>query len=239
VLVLSNSLGSTQGIWDTHAAAWRAAMRVVRYDHRGHGVSPVPVGPYEIEDLARDLLALLDHLGIERVHFAGISLGGMVGMWLAIHHPERIERLVLCCTAARLPPASAWSRRAEAVRHAGTQAVADTVLQRWLTPQFARDHPDVTENLREMICSTPPEGYASCCDAISGMNLQPLLGRLAAPTLVIAATHDIATPSRHGRHIVQAIQRGRYLEVDAAHLAIVEQAATVTDAVAEHLLGAA
>ncbi len=133
-----------------------------------------PPGPYEIADLGADVLALLDHLGIERASYCGLSIGGMVGMWLGIHAPERIDRLVLICTSAHMPPASAWAERAAAVRVAGSpEVVADTVVGRWLTPGFAAAHPEVRERLRAMLCATDAEGYAACCGAIERMDLRP------------------------------------------------------------------
>ena len=141
-LVLGCSLGTAAAMWEPQVAALAEHLRVIRYDHRGHGASPVPPGPYEIEDLGRDVLALLDRLGIERASVGGVSLGGMVAMWLGANAPDRVERLVLCCTSAHLPPASAWAERAAAVREAGTtEVVADAVVARWLTPAFAAAHP--------------------------------------------------------------------------------------------------
>src|SRR6266404_1532224 len=136
VLVLSNSLGTHLGMWDAQVPAFAERYRVLRYDSRGHGQSAVPPGPYRIEDLGRDLLALLDALGLSRVHFCGLSKGGMVGMWLATNAPDRVERLVLCNTSAYLGPPELWKARIEAVRASGMQAVVPQVLERWLTAEF-------------------------------------------------------------------------------------------------------
>src|SRR6185437_7912185 len=154
-LVLSNSLGSDLSMWDPQAEALAERFRLVRYDTRGHGRSPVPDGPYTIDHAGQDALALLDHLGIERAHWAGLSLGGMTGMWLGINAPERLDRLVLLCTSAQLGPAETWRERAETVRTQGTEAVAEAGVGRWLTERYRDEHPDTAAWLRDMIAATP------------------------------------------------------------------------------------
>jgi 3-oxoadipate enol-lactonase len=237
VVVLSNSLGSTSRMWDGQVPALAENLRVVRYDHRGHGRSPVPPGPCELADLGGDVLVLLDRLGLERVHWCGLSLGGMVGMWLAINAPERIDRLVLCCTSARLGPPEMWADRAATVREHGVDAIADAGIERWLTPGFIARRPDITADLRAMLAATPAEGYAACCAAIERMDLVPHLGAIRAPTLVIAARDDPATPPEHGERIADGVPDARLAIVeDARHLATVEQPEAMTELIAGHLL---
>jgi len=209
----------------------------VRYDHRGHGGSPVPPGPYSLEQLAGDVLALLDDLGIERASVGGVSLGGMIAMWLAAHAPERVERLVVCCSSAHMPPASAWHERAAAVRAAGSVgAVVDAVAERWTTPGFRAAHPEVVEGLRAMLVETPPEGYAGCCEAIAGTDLRAALPSISAPTLVIVGEQDPATPPPHGRAIAGAVPGARLESLSpAAHLAGVEQPDACAALILEHL----
>lgn len=240
-VVLSASLGSTLRMWDPQAASLVAAgYRVIRYDHRGHGASEVPAGPYELGDIGGDLVDVLDRLEIERTHLVGLSLGGMVGMWLAQHHPERIRRLVLCCTSARLGPAQLWIDRARTVRAEGTQALADAVVSRWVTPAFAEAAPDTVQWLRQMVVDTPDEGYAACCGAIERMNLLDDLPKITAPTLVIAATDDPSTPPEHGYTIAEAIPGSEFEVIGpAAHLANVEQPERVSELVINHLGGSA
>jgi 3-oxoadipate enol-lactonase len=231
VLLLGPSLGSTAAMWAPQVPVLARHLRVVRFDLRGHGRSPVPPGPYTVADLGRDVLALMDHLGIERAHYAGLSLGGMVGMWLAAHAPERIDRLALLCTAAHLPPAQGWLDRAAAVRAGGMAAIADTVLTRWFTPEFSDIQP-----YRQMLLATPVEGYAACCEAIAELDLRPVLPTIDAPTLVIAGAQDPATPPELGQQIASAIPGATLVTVPkAAHLANVEQAETVTGLLAAHL----
>jgi 3-oxoadipate enol-lactonase len=236
VLVLGSSLGTSLEMWDGQLAL-AEHLRVVRFDHRGHGRSPVPPGPYDIEDLARDVLALLDALEIERASYCGLSIGGMVGMWLAAHAPERIERLVLVCTSAHLPPAEGWRDRASAVREAGTvEAVADAVVERWLTPGFAAEHPELRAELRAMLVANDPEGYAASCGAIERMDLRAELARIEAPTLVISGADDPATPPEHQALIADSIPGARLETVaPAAHLAAVERPEAVTALIASHL----
>jgi 3-oxoadipate enol-lactonase len=236
LLVMSNSLGSTTEMWDRQVPALAERLRVVRYDHRGHGRSPVPPGPYDLADLGADALALLDRLGAERVHWCGLSLGGMVGMWLAINAPERIDRLVLCCTSAKLGPPSMWSERAATVREHGVEAIADAGIGRWLTAGFIEREPETTAQIRAMLASTPAEGYADCCGVIERMDLLDRLGEIRAPTLVVAAAQDPATPPEHGERIA-SIAGARFEVIeDAAHLAAVEQPEAVTELIVSHLL---
>jgi 3-oxoadipate enol-lactonase len=235
VLVLSNSLGTTLGMWDEQAPALNERFRLLRYDHRGHGGSPVPPGPYRIEDLGRDVLALLDRLGVERFSFCGLSIGGMVGMWLAGEAPERVERLVLCCTSARFAPET-FDSRARTVRAEGVSAIADVVVERWFTPALRTSRPDVVEWARRMLLGTPAEGYAGCCEAIRDADLSGRLGTISAPTLVIAGADDPAAPPDQAELVRDSIP-GASLEVipDAAHLANIERPEAVTQTILDHL----
>jgi 3-oxoadipate enol-lactonase len=235
VLVLSNSLGTTLAMWDEQAPALSERFRLLRYDHRGHGGSPVPPGPYTIEDLGRDVLVLLDWLEAERVSFCGLSIGGIVGMWLAGEAPERVERLVLCCTSARFPP-DTFDSRARTVRADGVDAIADAVVERWFTPAFLEGRPEVVEWARRMLLETPAEGYAGCCEAVRDADLGDRLGTISAPTLVIAGADDPAAPPDRAE-LIRASIPDASLEVipDAAHLANIEQPEAITQAILDHL----
>lgn len=236
VLVLSNSLGSTHRMWDAQLAALEQRFRVVRYDTRGHGASPVPLGPYRIDDLADDLIALLGRLEVERAHIVGLSLGGMTAMKVAARNPDRVDRLVLLCTGARLTPASDWTARAATVRAHGTVAVAASVVARWFTPAHLAAHPDVRARHESMVAGTPAEGYAGCCEAIAALDLRDDLGSIVAPTLSIAGADDPATPPAQLQEIANSVKDGQLLIVShAAHLANAEQPDAVTRAVIEHL----
>ncbi|MFD6161431.1 3-oxoadipate enol-lactonase [Nocardia sp. NPDC060256] len=236
-VVLSGSLGSDLRMWEPQVAALIAAgYRVVRYDHRGHGHSPVPPGPYALADLGSDVLALLDRLDIRRCHFVGLSLGGMVGMWVAQHAPHRLRTLTLACTSAELGPPSGWADRAALVRAEGTQAVAAAVVRRWFTPQWRAANPERTRDYEEMVAATPAEGYASCCTAIETMDIAARLSRISAPALVISGADDPATPPPHGQRIADAIPLARLETISpAAHLANVELPGIINDLILAHL----
>jgi len=236
-LVLAGSLGTTLAMWEPQLPALTQAHRVIRFDHRGHGSSPAPPGPYAIADLGGDVVALLDRLGLERVSYTGLSLGGMVGQWLAINAPERVARLALISTSAHMPPAEAWHNRAAAVRGAGTTAaVADGVLGRWFTPAFAEQQPQVVARYREMVSTSPADGYAACCEAIAAMDLRGGLGRIAAPTLVLVGAQDPSTPPPHARTIAGAVPGARLEVLDpGAHLLNVERAGDVTRLIRDHM----
>ncbi len=236
VLVLSNSLGTNLAMWEAQMPALTAHFRVLRYDQRGHGSSMVTPGAYAIDTLGRDVLGLLDALKIPRVHFCGLSMGGATGMWLAVHAPERIDRLVLANTAARFGTTEAWNARIDAVRKGGVEAIADAVLERWFTPGFRARAPETVARMRETLVATPAEGYVGCCAAIRDVDLRSAIGRIARPTLVIVGTHDVATPPAEGHAVAERIRGARCFELDAAHISNVEAAGRFTTEVVDFLI---
>src|SRR5579864_79741 len=223
VLVLSNSLGTNLSMWDPQIPALTAQFRVLRYDTRGHGQSSVTAGPYTITQLGRDVVGLLDGLGIERAHFCGLSMGGVIGMWLGVYAPERINRLVLCNTAAKIGTADMWNTRIETVPTNGLSAVAETQAQRWFTPAFIAKAPDVIAATRQMIASTPPEGYAANCGAIRDMDQRETISRIQVRTLVIGGLHDPVISAADLRYLVDTIPGAKLVELDASHLSNVEE----------------
>lgn len=238
VVVLSSSMGADLRMWDAQVDALSEHFRVVRYDTRGHGQSPVPDGPYSMDDLADDVVALLDTLGVEKAHVVGLSLGGMMGIRLAARNPERVDRMVLLCTGAFLEVGPAYTERAAQVRAEGTAVVAEGVVSRWFTPAYLEANPDVRKAAEQMVADTPAEGYASSCESIAAMDLRPDLASVAAPTLAIAGADDPATPPPYLEEIANGVQDGRLLVVpEAAHLAAAQQPGTITPAIIEHLQG--
>jgi 3-oxoadipate enol-lactonase len=237
-VVFASSLGSTHELWAPQAEALCDRMRVIRYDHLGHGGSPIEPLPDGIGSHGASVLGLLDELGVERACFVGLSMGGAVGQWLAVNAPGRIERLVLACTSSRFLQTADWPERARIVREQGVEAIADGIVARWFTPAFQERRPDVVAAARATLVATPPEGYARCCEALAGWSFLEQLPRVAAPTLVIAAAADTSTPPEHGALIAEAIPDAEMVVLpDAAHVACVEQAAAFTRLVAGHLLG--
>lgn len=238
VLVLGSSVGTTGAMWEPQVRALSQRFRLVRYDHRGHGGSPVPPGPYTLEDLGLDLLALLDTLGVSRAHLGGLSMGGMVAMWLAAHAPERVDRLVVCASSPRFPDPSVWDERIDEIEKAGSvAAIADATVARWLTPGFADAHPAVRDRLYAMLVAVDPDGYAACCRAIQRMDLRPALSSITAPTLVIAGAEDPSTPPPQHAEVIAATVPGARYEVlsPAAHLLNVELAERTTELILDHL----
>jgi 3-oxoadipate enol-lactonase len=235
VLVLSNSLGTNLSMWDPQIPALAAQFRLLRYDTRGHGQSSVTAGPYTITQLGRDVVGLLDGLGIERAHFCGLSMGGVIGMWLGVYALERINRLVLCNTAAKIGTADMWNTRIETVRTNGLSAVAETQAQRWFTPAFIAKAPDVIAATRQMIARTSPEGYAANCGAIRDMDQRETISRIRARTLVIGGLHDPVISAADLRYLVDTIPGAKLVELDASHLSNVEAPVEFTKALLNFL----
>ncbi|WP_330255792.1 3-oxoadipate enol-lactonase [Nocardia sp. NBC_00565] len=237
-VVLLGSLGSTRAMWDPQVAALSAAHEVIAVDLRGHGESPTPAGPYKIDELAGDVLALLDRLGRGTVHLVGLSLGGAVAQWLAAHAPTRVRSLTLLCTAAKFGAAQGWLDRAATVRADGTAAIADAVVARWFTDGLAERDPALIERSRTMIENTDDEGYAACCSAIASWDGRADLARITAPTLVIAGAQDPATTPADLRLVAEGIANSTLHVLDpAAHLASIEQAGPVSALIAAHIAG--
>jgi 3-oxoadipate enol-lactonase len=238
VVVLGNSLGTTREAWEPQVAALGERFRLLRFEHRGHGGSPAPPGPYTIAELGADVIALLDGLGLRAVSYCGISLGGMIGMWLAAHAPERIGALGLCCTSAYLPPAGFWAGRAQQARAGGMASLSEQVVGRWFTPAFRARDPATVAGFVTTLEGVDPQGYAGCCEAIAALDLRSSLGRISVPALVIAGAEDPATPPWHGAQIASAV-RGSRLRVirGGSHLANVSQPGEVTAILLAHLTG--
>jgi len=222
-LVLSNSLGSNFGMWDAQIPELTKTYRVLRYDTRGHGQSEVTPGPYTFEQLARDVLALADSLNIDRFSFCGLSMGGVTGLWIALHASNRLHKLALCSTGAKIGTADAWNARIEAVRKAGTKSIAAATMERWFTARFRERDPQTVERIQKTLENTNTEGYIACCEALRDADLREKVASISVPTLIISATHDPAAPPTDGKFLAKQIAGARYVELDAAHLANIEQ----------------
>jgi len=224
VLMFSNSLGTDHRMWDAQLPALTGRLQVLRYDTRGHGQSPASPGPYRVEQLGRDVLALLDALALERVHFCGLSLGGLIGQWLAINAPERVDKLILSNTAAKIGTADAWNARIQQVEAQDLAALAEAAVARWFTPAFQLAQPAQVQQIVAQFQATSAAGYAACCAAVRDADFWQDVRRIAAPTRVFAGTDDPVTTVADGEYLVRHIPQAFLLPLRAAHLANIEGA---------------
>jgi 3-oxoadipate enol-lactonase len=234
-LLFSNSLGTTNDLWQPQVEALGSLFRIIRYDTRGHGASDVPAGSYAIDALGLDAIAILDASGVERAHVCGLSLGGLTAMWLGVHAPHRIRSLVLSSTAARIGSASMWDERIAQVGTVGVGSLADAAMGRWFTAGYRASHPEVVSVYHRMLSATPADGYAGCCAAIRDADLREAITSIAAPTLVIAGREDPVTPPADGESMRNSIPGARLAVLDAAHIANVEQARAYNDLVSSFI----
>jgi 3-oxoadipate enol-lactonase len=236
VLMLSNSLGTNLHMWDGQVAAFTRHFRLVRFDRRGHGQSAAPKGPYSMERLGRDALAVLDGLGIERTNWCGLSMGGMEGQWLGANAANRIDKLILSNTSSYYPDKTPWDDRIKQARDKGLAALVDATMERWFTAEFRRTSPQAIASMREMFLATDVEGYVGCGFAIRDMDHRSLLAKIRAPTLVIAGRHDPATTLEAGEFIAEHVPGAKLAVLDAAHIANLEQPKAYDDTVLDFLL---
>ena len=234
-LVLCNSLGTDRSLWDAQVQAFAERYRLLTYDTRGHGESDAPEGDYSIDRLGRDVLSLMDHLGMDRAHVCGVSIGGLTTLWLGVHAPDRVVRLVLANTAARVGSLDFWHERMRVARVEGLGVLADATMQRWFSERFRRVEPRVVARMRATLLRVPLAGYLGCCAALRDADLRALASHVQAPSLVVTGTEDVATPPSAGEWLAAAMPGARLLELDAAHLSNVERAPEFTRAVLEFL----
>jgi 3-oxoadipate enol-lactonase len=235
VLMLSNSLGTNLHMWDDQAAELAKHFRLIRYDRRGHGRSGVPQGPYSMERFGRDVLSVLDALGVKKTHWCGLSMGGMVGQWLGANAPDRVEKLVLANTNYYYADKGPWSDRIKFVREKGLAALVDANMQRWFTEGFRSRASEPIARMKAMFVATDPAGYIACCEAIRDMDFRTTNPRISAPTLVIVGSHDAATPPSAGEAIMQQVKGAKLVSLDAAHISNIEQPKAFTEAVLNFL----
>jgi 3-oxoadipate enol-lactonase len=235
VLVFSNSLGTDFSMWDPQMAELAKRFRILRYDTRGHGQSSVTAGDYMIEQLGRDVLGLLDTLKLESVHFCGLSMGGVIGMWLGVHASNRLNRLVLCNTAARIGTNEMWNARIATARKDGMKPIAASVIERWFTPEFRASSPDRVAKAQRMLETTSPAGYSACCAALRDVDLRDAVAQIKTPTFIIYGAKDPVTPAADAEFLADRIQGSAKVALNAAHLSNVEQADAFTEAVSHFL----
>jgi 3-oxoadipate enol-lactonase len=236
VLVMSHALGTNLTLWDHQVEALRTEFRIVRYDSRGHGRSPASQSPYTISILSSDVLDLLDEMKVARAHFCGLSMGGLVGQYLAIHHPDRISSLVLSNTAARIGTREKWDRRIREVTKAGIASVLSEVLEGWFSARFRNTHPPIADRLARALQETSSEGYIGCCHALRDTDLSEFIERVKIPTLIIAGTDDQATTLESAQFLHREIRGSQLVVLECAHLACAEAPAEFTDRLKKFLI---
>jgi len=234
-LVLSNSLGTNFSIWDAQVPEFEKHFRLLRYDMRGHGQSSVPPQPYSVPELASDVLSLADFLGIDRFHLCGLSIGGMIGMSLALQSPARLRKLVLCSTAAKIGTFESWNTRIEMVRTQGMKEIARITPSRWFTTNFQNSSTKVVAAVARTVESLNPEGYIGGCCAVRDFDARATVSNIDVPVLVISATHDPAAPPSDGYFLAEHIPGARYAEVNASHISIMEDPQSFTNEVLKFL----
>lgn len=222
-LIFSNSLGTNFNMWQPQIDTLKNDFYIVCYDTRGHGKSSAPQGPYSIDQLGTDVIHLLDHLHIKKAIFCGISMGGLTGQWLAIHYPDRFNHVIVCNTAAKIGQENAWNERAQLVREEGLDSIASTAASRWFTENFIKNHADVVATLSTNLAAGSPEGYASCCEALSKADLREQLKNIRIPVLVVAGSKDPVTTVADGQYMVNNIKSSALFEIDASHISNIEQ----------------
>ena len=237
-LLLIHSLGTSLEMWAPQAAALAGAFRVISYDLRGHGLSEATAGDYSLALLAGDAIGLLDALGIERAHVAGVSLGGMIAQTLGIEHGRRLRSLVLGDTASQIGPRSNWDTRAATIRADGMASIVDMILARWFTPEWLETSPEIARGFGAMLRRMPAEAYVSASFAVRDGDTTAGLGRIACPTLVLVGDQDVSTPPAAAAALAAAIPGARLTVIErAAHIPTVERPAEVTAAMLQFLTG--
>jgi 3-oxoadipate enol-lactonase len=235
VVMLSNSLGTTLAMWDAQMPDLSRKFRVLRYDKRGHGQSEVTPGPYTIEMLGRDAVALLDFLRIEAVHFCGLSIGGQAAIWLGVHAPKRLKSLTLSNTAAQIGSPEVWKKRIESVRQSGTGSIAGGVIERWFTSDFRAKNAAEVLRIQRMLETTDPDGYIGCCAAVRDFDYRDKVGTITTRTLVITGNQDQSAPAADGRWMAGQIAGSHHIELPAAHLSNIEAASRFTESLLQFL----
>ena len=230
-VMLSNSLGTNLHMWDSQVAALAEKFRVLRYDSRGHGQSPVTPGPYTINGLGNDVVGLLDTLRIEKVFFCGLSLGGVIAQWMGVNAPDRVNAIVICNSAAKIGNDEFWNKRIEKLREGGIAPVAGAQVLRWFTEKYVAAQPQVIENMKRMFVATPVAGYIATCEALRDNDLRDSIRRIRTRTLVISGTHDVVTPPSDGKYMASQIPGAQYVELNASHLSDIEDSAAFSAAI--------
>jgi 3-oxoadipate enol-lactonase len=235
-LIFCNSLGTDLHMWDGQIAYFGQDFRVLRYDRRGHGLSSAPTPPYELADLGNDVIALMDALSIERANFCGLSIGGLTGQWLGVHAGQRLSKLVVCATAARIGTEDGWKSRIDSVRQSGLGPMRSGTAERWFSPAFVADNPDKVNAILDKFETTSQDGYVGCCAALAGADLTADLSRLTVPVLAVSGNDDPVCPPVDLADIASAVRNGRHISLAGRHIINIESAASFNKIVGDFLL---
>lgn len=235
VLMLSNSLGCTHEMWNAQLSAFAGKFRVLRYDRRGHGQSSSPPGPYTLDDLAADAIAIMDAVGASRVNWCGLSMGGMTGLHLATNHPDRIEKLVVASAATFMPPPELWNGRIKTAQDKGIEVLAAPTMQRWFTPGFLKGSQDKVATIRSQFLQTTVEGFSGCAAAMRDMDQRETISGIKAPTLAIVGSDDQGTTPADAAFVVGRIPGARGVILPGSHIINVEQPEAFTKEVLDFL----
>lgn len=234
-LIFSNSLGTNYSMWQPQIDALKDDFYIVCYDTRGHGQSSAPNHAYTIEELGQDVVDLLDYLNIKQTNFCGISMGGLIGQWLAVYKPEYFNKIIVSNTAAKIGNKDAWLERANKVRQEGLQPISDTAASRWFTDRFIQAKPNVVKTMRENLSTGSAQGYANCCEALAMADLRENLKNAKVPMLVIGGEQDPVTTVEDAKAMVNTAQNATLATINASHIANVEKAEDFTQLIKEFL----
>lgn len=237
VIVLSNSLGARYSMWDDLVPLLLPYFRVLQYDTRGHGASDKPAGPYTINALGRDVIDLMDQLEIDKAYYCGLSMGGLIGQWLAIHHGKRFYKMALSNTAAKIGARQSWLDRVELLRAQGMQAICDATMGKWFSSRFKEESPKKYHNFRAMFLAADAQGYCGCCHALAGADFSEDISRIDMPVLVIAGDEDPVTTVTQAQFLVEHIPDAQLLVINGRHLLSVERPQLYAEGLIDFFIG--
>jgi len=234
-MLLCHALGADRTMWDRQVEEFAPRRRIVRFDHRGHGQSDSPPGPYTIADLGGDVITLADALGLDDFDFCGISMGGLVGIWLASSHPDRVRGLVVANTASKIGTGEYWSERIARIEAGGIDSIGDVIVERFFSPYWRQTHEEETKRARKILGGVDPEGYVGCCAALRDADLSDSVSSIRARTLVLGGLHDVSTPPEVQEELAAAIPGSDLVVLDAGHFSNLEAPDEFNTALRRHL----
>lgn len=222
-LVLSNSLGTNFSMWEDNIDELSHHFNILRYDKRGHGESTINQDKISISELAQDVIELVEKLQLKNVYFCGLSIGGLIGQWLGINHPDKFKKIIICNTAAKIGTVEGWETRIEQVTKFGLESILDGTATRWFTEKYREKNPEKVANILNSFQKTSLKGYVACCHAVANADFRTDLHRLTIPLLIIAGSQDKVTTEEDAKYIQKNSGLGHLISLDTAHLSNMEQ----------------